>query len=155
LIEVELYNTADAPKVAKAFILYREKRKQEREKNERFANIIRQRALTPDAANEKANANLDECSYSGMMNEANEALWKEIALSDFMPQDIADLHKNYEVYLHDLSRWAIGQTNCLTFSFDKIFKDGFIVRNSGLRPPGRFSSACQQVAVIMQCFSLA
>jgi len=35
-------------------------------------------------------------------------------------------------------------------SLKQIFEKGLIVRNSGLRPPSRFSTACQQVAVIIQ-----
>lgn len=153
LIEIDLYAIADAPETAKAFILFREKRKQERDKANRYANMIRSRALTPDEANAAANANLDENSFTGRMYEANEALWKETALDEFMPKEIADLHKAGILYLHDLSRFAIGQHNCLTVDFSHIWKHGFITRQATLRPPARFSTACQQVAVIFQVLS--
>ena len=153
LIEIDLYAIADAPETAKAFILFREKRKQERDKANRYANMIRSRALTPDEANAAANANLDENSFTGRMYEANEALWKETALEEFMPKEIADLHNAAILYLHDLSRFAIGQHNCLTVDFTHIWKHGFITRQATLRPPARFSTACQQVAVIFQVLS--
>jgi len=111
------------------------------------------RAIKVDESNQKSNANLDEASFSGRLFESSEDLWKEISLEEFMPQEIADLHKNGDLYLHDLSRFALGQTNCLTFSFERLFQKGIIVRNSGLRPPSRFSSACQLVAVVMQLAS--
>lgn len=153
LIEIDLYAIAEAPETAKAFILFREKRKQERDKANRYANMIRSRALTPDEANSRANANLDENSFTGRMYEANEALWKETALDEFMPKEIADLHNKAILYQHDLSRFAIGQHNCLTVYFDYIWEHGFQTRQATLRPPSRFASACQQVAVIFQVLS--
>ena len=153
LIEIDLYAIAEAPETAKAFILFREKRKQERDKANRYANMIRSRALAPDEANAKANANLDENSFTGRMYEANEALWKETALEEFMPKEIADLHRKAMLYQHDLSRFAIGQHNCLTVYFDYIWEHGFQTRQATLRPPSRFSTACQQVAVIFQVLS--
>lgn len=153
LIEIDLYAIAEAPETAKAFILFREKRKQERDKANRYANMIRSRALTPDEANSKANANLDENSFTGRMYEANEALWKETALDEFMPKEIADLHNKGILYEHDLSRFAIGQHNCLTVDFSYIWDHGFQTRQATLRPPARFSTACQQVAVIFQVLS--
>lgn len=153
LIEIDLYAIAENPTIAKAYILFREKRKQERDKANRYANMIRSRALTPDEANEQANANLDENSFTGRMYEANEALWKETALDEFMPKEIADLHKKAILYLHDLSRFAIGQHNCLTVDFSHIWEHGFITRQATLRPPARFSTACQQMAVIFQVLS--
>ena len=140
LIEIDLYAIAEAPETAKAFILFREKRKQERDKANRYANMIRSRALTPDEANSRANANLDENSFTGRMYEANEALWKETALDEFMPKEIADLHNKAILYQHDLSRFAIGQHNCLTVYFDYIWEHGFQTRQATLRPPSRFAS---------------
>lgn len=153
LIEIDLYAIAENPTIAKAFILFRDKRKQERDRANRYSRIIKSRAISPEDANAKANANLDENSFSGRMYEANEELWKETALDDFMPKEIADLHKKAILYLHDLSRFAIGQHNCLTVDFSHIWENGFITRQATLRPPARFSTACQQMAVIFQVLS--
>lgn len=153
LIEIDLYVIADNPTIAKAFILFREKRKQERDKANRYARIIKSRAISPEAANNKANANLDENSFSGRMYEASEDLWKETALDDFMPVEIATLHKKGLLYLHDLARFALGQHNCLTVNMEPLLRDGFITRHVTLRSPGRFSTACQQYAVIFQVLS--
>ena len=108
LVEIELMSIVHRPDIAKAYILYRAERAQERAKLAKYQDIIRKRALVPDEANAKANANLDENSFSGRMYEASEDLWKEIALSEFMPTEIADLHRNMQLYLHDLSRFALG-----------------------------------------------
>ena len=153
LIEIDLYAIADAPAVAKAFILFREKRKQERDKAAKYANIIKSRAISPETANNKANANLDENSFSGRMYEASEDLWKETALDDFMPAEIAALHRDGLLYQHDLARFALGQHNCLTVNMKPLLENGFITRHVTLRPPSRFSTACQQVAVIFQILS--
>lgn len=152
LIEIDLYSIANVPEVAKAFILFREKRKQERDKANRYARIIKSRAISPEDANNKANANLDENSFSGRMYEASEDLWKETALDDFMPTEIAQLHKDGQLYQHDLARFALGQHNCLTANMKELLK-GFVTRHVTLREPSRFSTACQQVAVIFQILS--
>ena len=153
LIEIDLYAIADNPTIAKAFILFREKRKQERDKFNRYSRIIKSRAISPEDANQKANANLDENSFSGRMYESSEELWKETALDDFMPADIAKLHREGVLYLHDLARFALGQHNCLTVNMEPILRDGFVTRHVTLRSPSRFATACQQVAVIFQVLS--
>ena len=153
LIEIDLYSVADCPSVAKQFILFREKRKQERDKANRYSRIIKSRAVSPEEANANANANLDENSFSGRMYEASEALWKETALDDFMPKEVANLHNEGLLYLHDLSRFALGQHNCLTVNMKPLLEEGFTTRSTPLRSPSRFSTACQQVAVIFQILS--
>lgn len=153
LIEIDLYAIASAPAVAKAFILFREKRKQERGKANRYAQIIKSRAISPEESNNKANANLDENSFSGRMYEASEDLWKETALDDFMPTEIAQLHNDGELYQHDLARFALGQHNCLTVNMKPLLDNGFVTRHVTLRTPSKFSVACQQVAVIFQILS--
>lgn len=153
LIEIDLYAIASAPAVAKAFILFREKRKQERNKANRYVQIIKSRAISPEESNNKANANLDENSFSGRMYEASEDLWKETALDDFMPTEIAQLHNDGELYQHDLARFALGQHNCLTVNMKPLLDNGFITRHVTLRTPSKFSVACQQVAVIFQILS--
>lgn len=153
LIEIDLYAIASAPAVAKAFILFREKRKQERDKANRYAQIIKNRAISPEEFNNKANANLDENSFSGRMYEASEDLWKETALDDFMPTEIAQLHNDGELYQHDLARFALGQHNCLTVNMKPLLDNGFVTRHVTLRTPSKFSVACQQVAVIFQILS--
>lgn len=152
-IEIDLYTIANNPSVAKEFILFREKRKREREKANKYSRIIKERAVTPEVADAKQNANVDEKSFSGRMYEASEALWKETALEDFMPADLAKLHRDGDLYFHDLSRFSLGQSNCLQCDFTHIFKYGLKTRQSHLRPPSRFASACQQIAVIMQIIS--
>lgn len=153
LIEIDLYAIASTPAVAKAFILFREKRKQERGKANRYAQIIKSRAISPEESNNKANANLDENSFSGRMYEASEDLWKETALDDFMPTEIAQLHNDGELYQHDLARFALGQHNCLTVNMKPLLDNGFVTRHVTLRTPSKFSVACQQVAVIFQILS--
>lgn len=153
LIEIDLYAIASTPAIAKAFILFREKRKQERDKANRYAQIIKSRAISPEESNNKANANLDENSFSGRMYEASEDLWKETALDDFMPTEIAQLHNDGELYQHDLARFALGQHNCLTVNMKPLLDNGFVTRHVTLRTPSKFSVACQQVAVIFQILS--
>lgn len=136
---------------AKSFIIYRNERTREREKK----SLIVQKALERlDAKNvENSNANLDENSFSGREKEASNELQKIIALDYTMSKDVSDAHKNGLIYQHDLDKYNIGEHNCLNIDFERLFKNGFVTRNGDVRPPKRFSTACQQVAVIFQAQS--
>lgn len=155
-VENELMMMADdldGVKIAKAYILYRDKHRIQREKNERYKDVVKQRAVAGEASNQRQNANLDEKSFSGRMYEASEAIWKMIAVEDFIPEDVRYWIDQGMLYPHDLARFALGQNNCLTVNLEQIFKEGFRTRHVHLRPPARFSSACQQLAVIFQVLS--
>lgn len=63
-----------------------------------------------------------------------------------------------EVYdLQTSSHWfAVNNVivhNCLFADLGNLLKNGFTTRNGDVRPPTRFSTACQQIAVIFQCQS--
>ena len=137
--------------VAKAFIIYRNDRTRERERNSSIIRKVRERNSGKNIQN--ANANVDERSFSGREKEASSDIQKEIALDYVMSQDVSNAHKEGFIYQHDLDKYNLGMHNCLFLDFRKIFTDGFGTRNGDVRPPGSFSTACQQVAVAFQCQS--
>ena len=142
---------SERPDVAKAYILYREKRTKARIRRSKLVNAVMMR--NEASAVENANANVDEKSFSGREKEASADVQKVIALDYVLSPVISAAHKDMLLYQHDLEKTNIGEHNCLFIDFQKLFKDGFVTRNGDIRPPSTFSTACQQVAVIFQCQS--
>ena len=138
--------------VAKNFIIYRNNRTIEREKK---STIVRKVARRVNAVNvENSNANVDERSFSGREKEASADVSKIMAL-DYggLSRKVANAHKEMLVYQHDLEKAILGEHNCTFVDLGKLLREGFTTRNGDVRPPSRFSTACQQVAVIFQCQS--
>lgn len=100
------------------------------------------------------NANLDEHSFSGRMNEATRVITKEYALDHCMSEMAKNNHLNNEIYIHDLDSYAVGMHNCLSIPFDRILASGFKTRQTDVRSPRSVNTAMQLVAVIMQLQSL-
>ena len=149
-VETELMRSG-CEKTAKAYILYREDHAKKRGINNAILAKVMERI---DAKNvENSNANVDEKSFSGREKEASSDLQKMIALEYNMSYDVAKAHKDGLIYQHDLDKYNIGEHNCLFIDFHKLLTEGFKTRNGDVRPPSSLSTACQQVAVIMQCQS--
>lgn len=136
-------------KAAKAYILYRDEHNRMRGLKDSIIEKVLSRTEAKDVQN--SNANVDEKSFSGREKEASADIQKEIALEINMSYDIAKAHKDGWIYQHDLDKFNIGEHNCLFVDFEHVFDNGFAARNGDVRPPGSLSTACQQLAVIMQC----
>lgn len=147
MVESMLMNSSRKD-VARKYVLYRAERTRQRDlKNTAIHQV---RAKTNGNNIENANANVDEHTYGGRKNEAAGILQKIIALDYNMDQQIANAHREGQIYEHDLDHYNVGAHNCLMIDFQKLFKEGFKTRNCDVRPPTSFSTACQLVAVIMQ-----
>ena len=138
--------------VAKAYITYRQERTKAREANGTYVKNIENKLNVEN--NTMQNANVDEESFGGRMGEASEANLKEYALNYCMPKWMADLHRNNEIYIHDLGHYALGDHNCLSVPFDKLLANGFNTRQTDVRPANSVNTAFQLVAVIFQLQSL-
>ena len=142
---------SEYPEVAKAYIIYRDKRNKERARRGQIVSTVLRR--TNGVKIENANANVDERSFSGREKEASSDIQKIIALDYTLSPEVSEAHKQMLIYQHDLEKTNIGQHNCLQIDFERLFSEGFRTRNGDVRPPSTFSSACQQLAVIFQCQS--
>jgi len=138
--------------VAKAYITYRQERTKAREAQSTYVKNIEKKLNVEN--NTMQNANVDEESFGGRMGEASSANLKEYALNYCMPKWMADLHRNNEIYIHDLDHYALGDHNCLSIPFDKLLANGFNTRQTDVRPANSVNTAFQLVAVIFQLQSL-
>ena len=138
--------------VAKAYILYRNKRDKIRTKKSLTRKAVLEKLKAKNPVNQ--NANVDERSFGGRMGEANSIQLKEIALDEFMSEKARFNHLNNIIYTHDLDSYAAGMHNCLSIPFDKLLAKGFNTRQTDVRPANSVNTAFQLFAVIFQLQSL-
>ena len=138
--------------VAKEYILYREKRTRERDRNSKFRHVIKTKLMATDVQNQ--NANVDEHSFGGRTGEAASELNRQVALDEVISPMARRNHLNNEVYIHDCDHYILGDHNCLSVPFDDLLKNGFNTRQTDVRPANSVNTAFQLVAVIFQIQSL-
>lgn len=151
IVENELLES-DYPKVAQAYIRYRQKRTDERQKASEIFQIIKEKIEASNVVNQ--NANVDEHSFGGRAGEAKNAVLKDYALRYCMSPMSRNNHENNEIYIHDLDSYAVGMHNCLSLPFDDLLAKGFNTRQTDVRPAKSVNTAMQLVAVLFQLQSL-
>ena len=140
------------PDVARAYIRYRYMKEVAREYKADFFEAIGEKLAAKNVANQ--NANVDEHSFGGRVGEASDTMMKEYALNFCMSKMARENHLNNQIYIHDLSAYAVGMHNCLTVPFDHLLEKGFNTRQVDIRPANSVDTAFQLVAVIFQLQSL-
>ena len=138
--------------VAKSFILYRENRTRERNKQSPLTRQVKRHIMAYNVENQ--NANVDENSFGGRRGEASGAVMKDYALNYCMSKKAVRNHLDNMIYTHDLDSYAVGMHNCLTVPFDDLLANGFNTRQTDVRPANSINTAFQLVAVIFQLQSL-
>ena len=138
--------------VAKLYILYRDKRTRERERNSTLNKSVSERLNASNVQNQ--NANVDERSFGGRIGAAAGEVLKHQALNYIMSDMAVKNHTENMIYVHDLDHYAVGDHNCLSIPFDKLLANGFDTRQTDIRPARSVSTAFQLVAVIFQVQSL-
>lgn len=138
--------------VAKAYITYRYRRAMARDEYKQLMSDIKEKITAENVQNQ--NANVDEHSFGGRIGETADLVMKRYALDYCMSDMAKNNYLNNEIYIHDLSHYAVGDHNCLTVPFDDLLANGFNTRQTDVRPAQSVSTAFQLVAVIFQLQSL-
>lgn len=138
--------------VAKAYIRYRYKRAMARDKYRQLMSDIKEKISAENVQNQ--NANVDEHSFGGRIGETADLVMKRYALDYCMSDMAKNNHLNNEIYIHDLSHYAVGDHNCITLPLDNLLANGFNTRQTDVRPAQSVSTAFQLVAVLFQIQSL-
>ena len=150
LVENKLMQTSYKT-VAKNYITYHYDRQKEHVYNSELIKAFEKKLSGSNIEN--SNANCDERSFSGRMNEAARVLLKDNALK-IMSKTARDNHNNNEVYTHDLDSYSSGQHNCLSIPIDNMNKEGVHIKQTDIRPAKSIGTFMQQLAVYMQVQSL-
>ena len=96
--------------VARKYIIYRNDRSRNREKNSKLIKDISKKLTASEIENQ--NANVDERSFGGRIGAAASAVMKQYALDYCMSDMARNNHLNNEIYIHDLDSYAVGEHNC-------------------------------------------
>ena len=86
--------------VAKAYILYRDKRTRIREQKSKIMKGIKEKLEAKNVQNQ--NANVDEKSFGGRVGEVTRIIMKDFALWNCMSEMARNNHLNNEIYIHKL-----------------------------------------------------
>lgn len=115
--------TEQHAKTAKAFIIYREKRKAVRENNALVAATVGMFTdyLTEADWNVKENANMQK-SVNGLNNYVRETFTKKYWLNDVYPEEIRKAHESGDLHLHDLGFFG---PYCAGWDLRQVLVDGF------------------------------
>ena len=132
---------------AKAYILYREQRRQMRDLKSflsRSENII-EGYLEESDWRSKENANTT-FAFSGLQAHIAGAVVAEYTLNKIYPQDVSQAHRNADFHLHDLSH-GIFTAYCAGWSLKQLLVIGFggIEGRISARPASHFDAALGQL----------
>lgn len=138
--------------LARKYIKYRQVHSMSRDKYDDLMKAVADKLLGRKIDNQ--NANVDEHSFGGRMGEANDVVCRQFALDFLVSEKAKKNHIDNRVYIHDLNSYAVGNHNCLSVPFDDLLANGFILKQTDVRPAGSLNTAFQLVAVIFQLQSL-
>lgn len=136
--------------VAKAYIIYRQKRTEERIKNSYVFQMGKGIITEEDQEVIKENANLNGASFSGKMSRFGSEYSKMYAKNFTIPSHIVKAMESNYVYIHDLDQYALGTTNCIFIPFGKLLANGFSTGNGSVRRANSITTAMSLVAIIFQ-----
>ena len=133
----------EVPNVAKAYILYRQKRTEARmAKSEMMKNVEK---LVQEMNHDNANT---QNSAASKMYGIAESVSKEYFLSKMSARH-AENHRKGRIYIHDLGYYGL-TWNCFFNPLGKMLKNGFDNGVGYIRPPKRIASAVALACIILQ-----
>lgn len=138
--------------LAKSYIKYRYTKELAKDRYSKMMDAIASKIQCKDVQNQ--NANLDEESFGGRIGETSSLIMKQFALDYCVSPQTRENHLNNEIYIHDLDHYCLGDHNCLSIPFDKLLAEGFVTKQTDIRPANSVGTAMQLVAVIFQLQSL-
>jgi anaerobic ribonucleoside-triphosphate reductase len=131
-------------KVAKAYILYRDKRTRIREAKAELMDIVAD--ILVETSRENANVGN---SPSAKMLQIASAASRHYYLHRLIPEDIAYAHIDGDIHIHDLEFYGKTLT-CIQIPLYDLLSRGFSTGHGFIRPPKRPSSATALAAIILQ-----
>jgi len=131
-------------KVAKAYILYRQKRTDIREARSELMDAVAEIVRETN----KDNANVGN-SPSAKVLQISEAASKSYYLKRVLPPDETAKHLSGDIYIQDLS-WYGKTLTCLQIPLGRLLSDGFNNGHGSIRSPKNIRSAAALAAIILQ-----
>lgn len=137
------------PKTGKAFILYREKRREARGTKlmATLGKITFEDARNLDIKRE--NANIDCNTPMGTMLKYGSEGAKAFNTSEVLSKEAATAHAEGDIHIHDLDFLTL-TTTCCEIDLAKLFTGGFSTGHGFLREPNSIQSAAALAAIAIQ-----
>ena len=141
-------------KTAKEYITYRQERNRVRSAKSNLMNIYKTISIadaSEDSDVKRGNANVDGNSAMGKMLQFGAEGSKEFALDILIRPEVAEGHRNGDIYIHDLDFYATGTLTCCQTDPTGLFEDGgFNTGHGHLRTPNSIGSYAALAAIILQ-----
>lgn len=136
-------------KTAKAYILYREEHKQQRE----FESDLLKRIAKLSKETDRDNANIGHSPASKMYQIAGEAS-KAYYIAKLLPKNLAKLQIDGDIHIHDFDYYD-KTFNCLSIPLEKILKNmlDYEFEYGSVRSPKRLMSAMSLASIVLQRIS--
>ena len=146
LVEIELMKS-QYKNVAKAYILYRDKRNiaRGRKTYDMYMGIVN--TIANDITKENANMNAD--TPAGMMMKFASETTKPFVDDFLLSTDVKEAVKEGYIHIHDKDYYPTKSLTCLQHPLDKILKEGFRAGHGSSRPAKRIETAS-----ILGCISM-
>ena len=138
--------------IAKAYILYRDKRARVRHMKSGTMNMMRELTKTEaeDSDIKRENGNIDGNTAMGLMLKYGSEISKEYAFAEMISPEFARAHKEGWIHLHDADFINMGTLTCCQLPLHKKFEQGFSTGHGYLRPPKSIRAASAQACIAIQ-----
>lgn len=138
--------------IAKTYVEYRFLHKLARDQYRELMDAVAEKLSASNVQNQ--NANVDEKSFGGRLGEMASMVSRNYTMNYLLSPLAKSNHENNEIYIHDSDHYALGDHNCTSIPADDLLANGFVVRQTDIRPAQSASTALQLLVVIMQVQSL-
>ncbi len=135
----------DYPEIAKAYILYREKRRAARESKNVAVDVLSTITEYLDRLDWRVHENSNQgYSLGGMILNTSGKITANYWLSHIYPKEIGDAHRNADIHIHDLGMFS---GYCAGWSLRMLLEEGFngVPNKIESAPPKHLSSAVAQM----------
>ena len=148
---VETFMMRLHPETAKAYILYRESRRQDRDINSRLMQTLEDIALkdAKDSDVKRENANINGNTPMGTMLKFGSESAKTLYASRFLTKEAAKSHNDGDIHIHDLDFLTL-TTTCCEIDLTKLFSGGFSTGHGYIREPNSIMSYAALAAIAIQ-----
>lgn len=137
--------------VAKAYILYQQKRTDARESRSHIMKTMFDLTFRDavESDNQRENANIDADSSMGTMLKYGSEIAKEYYLKEIITPEFAKAHREGRIHIHDLDFFAL-TTTCTQIDLGKLFEKGFHTGHGYIRTPNSIGSYASLACIVIQ-----
>lgn len=97
----------------------------------------------------RENANINADAPMGIMLKVGSETVKELSLNNFIAPEIAQLHRNGDIHIHDLDFYPI-TFNCCQINLNYLLKHGFHTGHGYIRSPSNILTASYLTCIVLQ-----